>query len=201
MQDLNDYVKGIARAAKKASVSLRSVTAESKNRALMAMAREIDQRRAEIRAANARDVERGRKSGLAAAFLDRLTLTDRRIDEMISSVKEIAGFEDPVGEVIGVRRPSGFLLEKVRTPIGVVAIIYESRPNVTVDAAALCLKSGMPQSCGAAARPSTPAACSSRPSARASGPPGWTATPCNTWRGRSTKPSTFLSRRPGSWTW
>ena len=142
MQDLNDYVKGIARAAKKASVSLRSVTAESKNRALMAMAREIDQRRAEIRAANARDVERGRKSGLAAAFLDRLTLTDRRIDEMISSVKEIAGFEDPVGEVIGVRRPSGFLLEKVRTPIGVVAIIYESRPNVTVDAAALCLKSG-----------------------------------------------------------
>ncbi|KPJ86240.1 MAG: gamma-glutamyl phosphate reductase, partial [Spirochaetes bacterium DG_61] len=76
------------------------------------------------------------------AFLDRLELNDSRIDAMIGSVREIAAMEDPVGEVIGVRRPQGFLLEKVRVPIGVVAMIYESRPNVTVDAAALCLKSG-----------------------------------------------------------
>jgi glutamate-5-semialdehyde dehydrogenase len=141
MEDIRSYVKAIAQAAKKASVSLRSLTAESKNRALRAMAAAIDARRAEITAANARDVERGRKSGVPSAFLDRLTLTDRRIDDMISSVKEIAAFEDPVGEVMGVRRPSGFVLEKVRTPIGVVGMIYESRPNVTVDAAALCLKS------------------------------------------------------------
>lgn len=142
MEDIRSYVRAIAQAAKKASVSLRSLTAESKNQALRAMAAAIDARRAEIKAANARDVERGRASGVPSAFLDRLTLSDRRIDDMISSVKEIAAFEDPVGEVMGVRRPSGFVLEKVRTPIGVVGMIYESRPNVTVDAAALCLKSG-----------------------------------------------------------
>ena len=142
MEDIRSYVRAIAQAAKKASVSLRSLTAESKNQALRAMAGAIDARRAEITAANARDVERGRKNGVPSAFLDRLTLNDRRIADMIASVKEIAAFEDPVGEVMGVRRPSGFVLEKVRTPIGVVGMIYESRPNVTVDAAALCLKSG-----------------------------------------------------------
>ncbi|HVO39166.1 MAG TPA: glutamate-5-semialdehyde dehydrogenase [Spirochaetia bacterium] len=142
MEDIRSYVKAIAQAAKKASVSLRSLTAESKNQALRAMAAAIDARRGGITAANARDVERGKKNGVPSAFLDRLTLSDRRINDMISSVKEIAAFEDPVGEVVGVRRPSGFVLEKVRTPIGVVGMIYESRPNVTVDAAALCLKSG-----------------------------------------------------------
>ncbi len=142
MEELKAYVRGIATAAKKASVSLRSLTAESKNAALRAMANAIDRQRPEIKAANGRDFERGKAKGLAAAFLDRLAMTDKRIDEMIGSVTEIAGFEDPVGEVIGVRRPSGFVLEKVRTPIGVVVMIYESRPNVTVDAAALCLKSG-----------------------------------------------------------
>jgi glutamate-5-semialdehyde dehydrogenase len=106
------------------------------------MAKAIDEGRAGIAEANANDVQRGKAAGLSAAFLDRLTLTDKRFDDMIGSLGEIASLEDPVGEVIGVRRPSGFVLEKVRTPIGVIAMIYESRPNVTVDAAALCLKSG-----------------------------------------------------------
>jgi len=87
-------------------------------------------------------VERATKDGLSAAMVDRLTLTDTRIGEIISALRGVAALEDPVGEVIGVRRPAGFTLEKVRTPIGVIAMIYESRPNVTVDAAALCLKSG-----------------------------------------------------------
>jgi glutamate-5-semialdehyde dehydrogenase len=139
---LKEYVNGIARSAKTASASLRSLSAETKNRAILAMADAIDHGRKDIKEANARDVQKGKAAGLSAAFLDRLTLTDKRIDDMVGSLKEIAALEDPVGEVIGVRRPSGFVLEKVRTPIGVIAMIYESRPNVTVDAAALCLKSG-----------------------------------------------------------
>jgi glutamate-5-semialdehyde dehydrogenase len=142
MADVQHYIETLAAAAKKASVRLRTLTAAAKNAALIAMAQSLDARREPIRTANARDLERGRKAGLSGAMLDRLTITDTRIDDMIVSLKEIAAFEDPVGEVIGVRRPEGFTLEKVRTPIGVVVIIYESRPNVTLDAAALCLKSG-----------------------------------------------------------
>ena len=142
MGDIREYVMGMARAAKKASASLRTLSAEAKNAALASMAAAIDQRRAAIAAANARDLEKGRAAGLSKPVLDRLALTDARIDGLIESLTQIVGFEDPVGEVIGVRRPAGFVLEKVRTPIGVVAMIYESRPNVTVDAAALCLKSG-----------------------------------------------------------
>jgi glutamate-5-semialdehyde dehydrogenase len=142
MADLQHYIEALVAAAKKASVRLRTLSAQTKNAALAAMAASVDSRRAELRTANARDLERGRKAGLSGAMLDRLTITDKRIDDMIVSLKEIAAFEDPVGEIVGVRRPSGFVLEKVRTPIGVVAMIYESRPNVTLDAAALCLKSG-----------------------------------------------------------
>jgi len=140
--DLKEYVSGIARAAKRASASLRALSAETKNRAILAMAKAIDEGREDIREANAGDVQKGKAGGLSAAFLDRLTLSDTRIDDMIGSLKEIAALEDPVGEVMGVRRPSGLVLEKIRTPIGVIAMIYESRPNVTVDSAALCLKSG-----------------------------------------------------------
>jgi glutamate-5-semialdehyde dehydrogenase len=142
MSDLKSYIEGMARAAKTASAQLRTLSAEAKNRALLSMASSVDARRAAVMAANARDLERGKKVGLSAAMLDRLTLTDKRIDGMISSLKEIAAFPDPVGEVTGERRPEGFVLERVRTPIGVVVMIYESRPNVTLDAAALCLKSG-----------------------------------------------------------
>jgi glutamate-5-semialdehyde dehydrogenase len=142
MSDLKEYITDMARAAKKASVGLRTLNADAKNAALKAIAESIDARRAEIRAANAKDVERGTKAGLSSAMVDRLTLTDTRVDEIIGSLREIVALEDPVGEIVGVRRPQGFVLEKVRTPIGVIAMIYESRPNVTVDAAALCLKSG-----------------------------------------------------------
>jgi glutamate-5-semialdehyde dehydrogenase len=142
MAELKLYIETLATAARRASVRLRTLTAAAKNTALMSMAQSLDARRDQIKGANARDLERGRKAGLSGAMLDRLTVTDKRVDDMIVSLKEIAAFEDPVGEVIGVRRPEGFTLEKVRTPIGVIAIIYESRPNVTLDAAALCLKSG-----------------------------------------------------------
>jgi len=142
MGDIREYVTGIARAAKKASATLRTLSAEAKNAALASMAAAIDERRAAVIEANALDLEKGRRAGLSKPVLDRLALTDARIDGLVASLSEIAAFEDPVGEVLGVRRPAGFILEKVRTPIGVVAMIYESRPNVTVDAAALCLKSG-----------------------------------------------------------
>jgi glutamate-5-semialdehyde dehydrogenase len=142
MSDLKEYIAAMARAGKKASIGLRILSANSKNAALRAIAESIDAHRAGIRAANAKDVERGVKAGLSTAMVDRLTLTDKRIDEIIASLHEVAALEDPVGEMIGTRRPAGFTLEKVRTPIGVIAMIYESRPNVTVDAAALCLKSG-----------------------------------------------------------
>jgi glutamate-5-semialdehyde dehydrogenase len=142
MSELADYVRTIAQEAKNASVSLRTLNTEAKNSALEAIARSVDTRRAEIRAANAKDVQRARNANLSPAMVDRLELTDKRVDEIIASLREIAAMEDPVGELIGVRRPAGFVLERVRTPIGVIAMIYESRPNVTVDAAALCLKSG-----------------------------------------------------------
>jgi glutamate-5-semialdehyde dehydrogenase len=142
MSDLNEYIVTLARAAKKASVGLRTLSADAKNKALREIAVAIEARRDAVRAANARDVERGTKAGLSAAMLDRLTLSDKRIGEITASLREVAALEDPVGEVIGTRRPAGFMLEKVRTPIGVIAMIYESRPNVTVDAASLCLKSG-----------------------------------------------------------
>jgi glutamate-5-semialdehyde dehydrogenase len=140
--EIEAYIRETAAAAKKASVKLRGLSAREKNSALKAVAELLRERSSKIKEANARDLERGRKAGLSSAFLDRLTLNDARIAGMIDSLGEIAAFEDPVGEILGVRRPQGFVLEKVRTPIGVVAIIYESRPNVTVDAAALCLKSG-----------------------------------------------------------
>jgi glutamate-5-semialdehyde dehydrogenase len=140
--DLKDYIVDMARSARKASIGLRTLSADAKNAALAAMAASIDSRRAAIREANRRDVDRGRKAGLSPAMVDRLTLTEARLDGMISSLKDIAASEDPVGEASAVRRPEGFVLEKVRTPIGVIVMIYESRPNVTVDAAALCVKSG-----------------------------------------------------------
>jgi len=140
--EIRTYIEQLAQRSKKASFALRSVPAIHKNRALSAIAGFLDGSRNRIQEANAEDLRRGKSSGLSAAMLDRLALDTKRIDAMIQSVREIAAFEDPVGEVIGVKRPQGFILEKVRVPIGVIAVIYESRPNVTIDAAALCLKSG-----------------------------------------------------------
>ncbi len=140
--EIRQYIESMARSAKKASISLRALKAEAKNAALLRIAELIGKGRSTITASNAMDLERGKQGGLSAALLDRLALTDKRIDDLQKSLAEIAQFEDPVGEIVGVRRPQGFVLEKVRTPLGVVAMIYESRPNVTVDAAALCLKAG-----------------------------------------------------------
>ncbi len=140
--DLKGYIEDISSRAKSASFTLRSLCSDVKNQALIGIANEIEKMREEIKNKNRIDYENGVKKGLSKAFLDRLLLNDKRIDGMIKSLHEIAGFEDPVGEVVGVKRPQGFTLEKVRVPIGVIAVIFESRPNVTIDAAALCLKSG-----------------------------------------------------------
>jgi len=142
VSDLQAYVAGLTDAARKAARELRLLSADAKNRALAAVAGRIRDQAPAILAANARDLERGRNAGLSAAMLDRLALDGKRIERLRTSLAEIAAFEDPVGETTGVRRPAGFTLQKVRTPIGVVLFIYESRPNVTVDAAALTLKSG-----------------------------------------------------------
>ena len=142
MSDLQAYVAGLTDAARKAARELRLPSADTKNRALSAVADRLRERAPAILEANARDLERGRAAGLSAAVLDRLALDGKRIEALRTALAEIAAFEDPVGETTGVRRPQGFTLQKVRTPIGVVLFIYESRPNVTVDAAALTLKSG-----------------------------------------------------------
>jgi glutamate-5-semialdehyde dehydrogenase len=111
--------------------------------ALRGMAAALRDLRGEIRAANAEDVEASRKDGKPAAFLDRLLLDDKRIEGMAKAVEEVADLPDPVGEVVEKwKRPNGLQIQKVRLPLGVVLMIYESRPNVTSDAAALCLKSG-----------------------------------------------------------
>ncbi len=123
--------------------ALAPCSTESKNRALEELAKTLRKSRAEILAANRADLDRARAAGMKGALLDRLTLTDDRIEAMAHGVEEVAKLPDPVGEVIARwRRPNGLEITQVRVPIGVIAIIYESRPNVTVDAAVLLLKSG-----------------------------------------------------------
>ncbi len=136
------YIARVAGVAREASAALRIAPTAVKNRALVAAARLLGERRDAIREANAADYAAAGKAGLSEALLDRLLLSEERIDAMIAGVDEIAALQDPVGECMAVRRPAGFVLQKVRVPIGVVAIIYESRPNVTVDAGCLCIKSG-----------------------------------------------------------
>src|SRR4051794_40463142 len=136
-------VTTLCRAAKAAARILAGTDSATKDRALLAMADALEARTAEILAANARDLEGGRESGLSAALMDRLALDDGRIAAMAAGVRAIVALPDPVGEVIdGHRLPNGLDLRKVRVPLGVVAVVYEARPNVTIDAAALCLKSG-----------------------------------------------------------
>jgi glutamate-5-semialdehyde dehydrogenase len=130
-------------AARDASRSLAALPTGTKDAALGAIADALEARTAEILEANARDMEAGRASGLDAALLDRLALDEGRVKAMADGVRAIAALPDPVGEVIdGQRLPNGLDVAKVRVPLGVVAVVYEARPNVTIDAAALCLKSG-----------------------------------------------------------
>ncbi|WP_332671544.1 glutamate-5-semialdehyde dehydrogenase [Aromatoleum sp.] len=141
--EIRNYMQTVGRAARAASRLLAAATTASKNDALLAMAAAIRERRAQLLAANARDLEEARAAGLEPALIDRLTLTDKGVEAMAEGLEQVAALPDPVGEINDVkRRPSGIEVGKMRVPLGVIGIIYEARPNVTADAAALCLKSG-----------------------------------------------------------
>jgi glutamate-5-semialdehyde dehydrogenase len=136
-------VTDICREAKRASRALAQLDTGAKDAALHAIADALIARTPEILEANARDLEAGREAGLSSALMDRLRLDEGRVAGMAAGVRQVAALPDPVGEVIdGGRLPNGLDLRKVRVPLGVVAVVYEARPNVTIDAAALCLKSG-----------------------------------------------------------
>ncbi|MCD5985668.1 glutamate-5-semialdehyde dehydrogenase [Pseudomonas sp. CDFA 610] len=138
-----DYMTRLGRAAREASRVIGRASTAQKNRALLATAAALDEARAELSAANALDLANGQANGLEPAMLERLALTPARIDGMIVGLRQVAGLPDPVGAIRDMSyRPSGIQVGKMRVPLGVVGIIYESRPNVTIDAASLCLKSG-----------------------------------------------------------
>jgi glutamate-5-semialdehyde dehydrogenase len=140
---MNEKIIALARRAKAASRLVARLSPEARNRGLLAIAKAVRESRATVLAENAVDVEKARAAGTSEALLDRLALNEKRIDALADSVLAIAAQPDPVGEVLGlVRRPSGILVGQVRVPLGVVAMIYEARPNVTVDAAALTWKAG-----------------------------------------------------------
>lgn len=138
-----DYMSRLGRDARAASRLLARAATAQKNRALLAAADALDAARAELSHANEQDLAAGRANGLEPAMLDRLALTPARIDDMIEGLRQVATLPDPIGEIRDMRYvPSGIQIGKMRVPLGVVGIIYESRPNVTIDAATLCLKSG-----------------------------------------------------------
>ncbi|MCD6439565.1 MAG: glutamate-5-semialdehyde dehydrogenase [Halomonas sp.] len=137
------YIQVLGQGARAAARELRRADTGLKNRALEAMASRLTASRQLILEANALDLQRGKETGLDAALLDRLALNDARIDAMVEGLHQVAALPDPVGEIDDMRyRPSGIQVGKMRVPLGVIGIIYESRPNVTLEAASLCLKSG-----------------------------------------------------------
>lgn len=137
-----NYIEEMGKKAKEASKKLLTLDTETKNRALTMIAEELINKKEEIKEANKKDLEKGKKDGLSFALLDRLELTDARIEAMAQSLREIAAFTDPVGEIVtGWKHKNGMTIEKKRVPLGVLGIIYESRPNVTVDSAGLAIKS------------------------------------------------------------
>ncbi len=141
--DVAAVVEGKARAAKEAAGALGLAPTRAKNEALLQMARGLEEKTSAVLDANRLDLERARSTGVTRAFLDRLTLTDTRIEDMAAGLRQVAALADPVGETVEVwRRPSGLEIARIRVPLGVVGFIYESRPNVTADAAGLCIKSG-----------------------------------------------------------
>lgn len=141
--DVTSYMRDLGRQARAASRVLAAAGSHAKDDALAAMASALDADRDALTAANKQDLSSARDSGLDAAQLDRLELTPARIDAMIEGLRQVIALPDPVGEVTGLSyRPSGIQVGRMRVPLGVIGIIYESRPNVTVDAASLCLKSG-----------------------------------------------------------
>lgn len=143
LTDSNALMAEMGRAAKAAAAILATASTEQKNNALRAAAQALKTREAEILAANAKDMEAGRQKGLTPALLDRLMLDGKRINAIAQELEEIVALPDPVGGVIAEwTRPNGLKIQRVRTPLGVIGVIFESRPNVTADAGALCLKAG-----------------------------------------------------------
>ncbi|MFS8978558.1 glutamate-5-semialdehyde dehydrogenase [Cupriavidus necator] len=141
--DLNQYMDRVGRQARAASRAMARASTADKNRALLTIAAAIRRDADKLKAVNARDVERARANGQDAAFIDRLTLSDKAIATMAAGLEQIAALADPIGEISNMKfRPTGIQVGQMRVPLGVIGIIYESRPNVTIDAAALCLKSG-----------------------------------------------------------
>ena len=141
--DVQQYMQQLGQAARQASRAMARADTNQKNKALLAIAAEIEARRDEVVAANLADVDAARANGLDPAMVDRLMLSDKAIATMVEGLHQIAGLADPIGEITDMSfRPSGIQVGKMRVPLGVIGIIYEARPNVTIDAAALCLKSG-----------------------------------------------------------
>ena len=141
--DINRYMAALGQSAREAADLLAYADPQQKNQALLAIAEVLDQRREFILQENERDLAAAEKNDISAAMLERLKLNQARIDAMIEGLQQVAGLADPVGEISDLRyRPSGIQVGRMRVPLGVIGIIYESRPNVTIDAAALCLKSG-----------------------------------------------------------
>ena len=139
---ISGYIEEMGKKAKEASKKLLTLDTETKNRALVMIAEELINKKEEIKEANRVDLENGRKEGLSFALLDRLELTDKRIEAMSQGLMEIAAFTDPIGEILtGWKHKNGMTIEKKRVPLGVLGIIYESRPNVTIDSAGLAIKS------------------------------------------------------------
>jgi glutamate-5-semialdehyde dehydrogenase len=142
-EDVTTVMAELGRKARAAAAKLATATAERKHAALVGAAQAVAARKPEILAANAIDMERAVAKGMTRAFQDRLLLTDARLDGIVEALRTIAELPDPVGSIIAEwDRPNGLHIERVRTPLGVIGVIYESRPNVTADAGALCLKSG-----------------------------------------------------------
>jgi len=137
------YMTDLGRRARTASRAMARASTAAKNAALEAIARAVERDAATLQAANARDVERARANGQDAAFVDRLTLSDKALKSMLEGLRQVVALADPIGEIDNLKfRPSGIQVGQMRVPLGVIGIVYESRPNVTIDAAALCLKSG-----------------------------------------------------------
>ncbi|XOV85876.1 MAG: glutamate-5-semialdehyde dehydrogenase [Pseudomonadota bacterium] len=141
--DIDAYVRELGRAAREAASQMNRASTRQKNAALAAIGEVIVARREWLMAENARDLAAGRENGLEDALLDRLMFNDARFETMVEGLRQVAALEDPVGEITDLAyRPSGIQVGMMRAPLGVIGIIYESRPNVTIDAASLCLKSG-----------------------------------------------------------
>jgi glutamate-5-semialdehyde dehydrogenase len=143
LENIADYMQQLGKQARQASRTLANTDTQQKNQALLYIADALEANAATLKAENAKDLAAGRAKGLDAAMLDRLTVSDKTISSMAEGVRQVASLADPIGTISDMNyRPSGIQIGKMRVPLGVVGIIYESRPNVTVDAAALCLKSG-----------------------------------------------------------